>query len=66
MKEKEIKYEKAIQELESIVSKMEDGDLDVDSMVENLQRAQKLIKICKDKLTKTDEEIKKLLSDEKK
>jgi len=66
MKEKEIKYEKAIQELESIVSKMENGDLDVDSMVENLQRAQKLIKICKDKLTKTDEEIKKLLSDEKK
>lgn len=65
MKEKEIKYEKAIQELESIVSKMENGDLDVDSMVENLQRAQKLIKICKDKLTKTDEEIKKLLSDEK-
>ncbi len=66
MKEKEIKYEKAIKELESIVSKMENGDLDVDSMVENLQRAQKLIKICKDKLTKTDEEIKKLLSDEKK
>lgn len=65
MKEKEIKYEKAIKELESIVSKMENGDLDVDSMVENLQRAQKLIKICKDKLTKTDEEIKKILETSK-
>lgn len=66
MKEKEIKYENAIHELEAIVSKMENGDLDVDSMVEELQKAQKLIKLCKDKLTKTDAEIKKLLAEDEK
>lgn len=66
MKEKEVKYENAIHELEAIVSKMENGDLDVDSMVEELQKAQKLIKLCKDKLTKTDAEIKKLLAEDEK
>ena len=38
-------------------------ELDIDQMSEQLKRAQELIKLCKDKLTKTDEEIKKILSD---
>lgn len=62
-KKKNIKYEDAISELEAIVDKMEKGSLDVDSMVGELKKAQQLIKLCKDKLTKTDEEIKKLLDD---
>ncbi len=66
MKEKkEIKYEEAISELESIVDKMENGELDVDSMASELKKAQSLIKLCKDKLTKTDAEIKKILADDK-
>lgn len=66
MKEKkEIKYEEAISELESIVDKMENGELDVDSMASELKKAQNLIKLCKDKLTKTDAEIKKILADDK-
>ena len=66
MKEKkEIKYEEAISELESIVGKMENGELDVDSMASELKKAQRLIKLCKDKLTKTDAEIKKILADDK-
>ena len=55
---KEFKYEAAMMQLEEIVKKMENGDLDVDSLCEQLKVAQKLIKQCKDKLTKTDEEIK--------
>ena len=31
---------------------------------EQLKRAKTLVKLCKDKLTKTDEEIKKLLSED--
>ena len=66
MKEKkEIKYEETISELESIVGKMENGELDVDSMASELKKAQSLIKLCKDKLTKTDAEIKKILADDK-
>ena len=59
----EPKYEAAIAELQSIVRKMENDELDIDQMAEQLKRAQKLIKLCKDKLTKTDAEIKKILTD---
>ena len=61
---KDFKYEAAMMQLEEIVKKMENGDLDVDSLCEQLKVAQKLIKQCKDKLTKTDEEIKKNLDKE--
>ena len=61
---KEIKYEAAFAELQAIVRKMENDELDIDQMSEQLNRAQQLIKLCKDKLTKTDEEIKKILAEE--
>ena len=56
-----MKYEEAINKLESIVSMMESGKLDLDQLEEKLKEAQQLIKLCRDKLTKTDEEISKLL-----
>ena len=59
---KDIKYEAAYAELQAIVRKMENDELDIDQMSEQLKHAQELIKLCKDKLTKTDEEIKKILA----
>ena len=59
MAKQEIKYEEAVAQLEAIVRRMETGELDLDSLAEELKKAQKLIKMCKDKLTQTDEEIKK-------
>lgn len=60
---KEIKYEEAVQQLEVIVEQMENGELDIDQLSEKLKTAQELIKLCKEKLTKTDAEIKKILED---
>ena len=60
---KEIKYEAALAELQTIVRQMENDELDIDQMSVQLKRAQELIKLCKDKLTKTDEEIKKILAE---
>ena len=60
---KEPKYEEAYAELQAIVRRMENDELDIDSMSQQLKRAQQLIKLCKAKLTKTDEEIKKILAD---
>lgn len=57
-----MKYEEAMRELERIVTRMENDELDIDSLAEQLRRAQQLIKICKAKLTKADEEIKEILS----
>lgn len=64
MENNEMKYEKVVSELEEIVDKMERDELDIDQLSEQLKRAKVLVKLCKDKLTKTDEEIKKLLSEE--
>ncbi len=61
---KEQKYEAAMHQLEDIAAKMENGELDIDSLSEQLKTAQKLIKQCKDKLTKTDEDIRKILGGE--
>lgn len=61
--EKETKYEAAYAELQGIVRQMEGEELDIDQMAEAVKRAQELIQLCKDKLTKTDAEIKKILAD---
>ena len=61
---KEQKYEAAMRQLEDIATKMENGELDIDSLSEQLKTAQKLIKQCKDKLAKTDEDIRKILGAE--
>lgn len=64
MAKEEMKYEQAVRELEQIVERMENDELDIDQLSEQLKRAKTLVKLCKDKLTKTDEEIKKLLSED--
>ena len=61
MAKEEIKYEEALDRLERIVKQMENDELDIDVMGEQLKQAQKLIKLCKDKLTKAVNEIKKIL-----
>lgn len=61
--EKETKYEAAYAELQSIVRQMEGEEMDIDQMAEAVKRAQVLIQLCKDKLTKTDAEIRKILAD---
>ncbi|KGF16349.1 exodeoxyribonuclease VII [Prevotella sp. S7-1-8] len=58
----EPKYEDAIKQLESIVEKLENNELDIDELSRQLKTAQRLIKLCKDRLTKTDAEIQKILS----
>lgn len=55
------RYEEAIHELESIVEKMENNELGIDEMTSQLKRAQALITLCRDRLTKTDDEIKQIL-----
>ena len=62
---KEIKYEEALSQLEDIVSKMENEELDIDELTTELKQAQKLLKLCKDNLTKTDKEIKTILKENK-
>ena len=59
----ELKYEEALAQLETIVRKMESNEFDIDELAVQLKTAQRLIKFCKDKLTKTEEEISKIQSE---
>ena len=63
MVRKDLKYEEAMATLEQIIARMENNELDLDTMSEELKKVQQLIKLCKDKLTKTDQEIRKLLNE---
>ena len=61
---KEVNYETAVHQLESIVQRMENDELSIDELTDQLKTAQKLIKLCKERLTKADEEIRKVLDEE--
>ncbi|MEG1498927.1 MAG: exodeoxyribonuclease VII small subunit [Bacteroidales bacterium] len=54
-------YTKAFQELEVIVNEMETAQIEVDELTNKLKRAGELIKICKDKLSDTEEEVANIL-----
>ena len=64
MAKEDMKYEQAVSALEQTVERLDNDALDIDQLSEQLKRAKTLVKLCKDKLTKTDEEIKKLLSED--
>lgn len=54
-------YSQAIAELESILARMQSPDCDIDNLARYAARAIELLKQCRAKLTKTDEELKKSL-----
>jgi exodeoxyribonuclease VII small subunit len=60
---KEIPYTQAIEELEEIVSSIENEDVNVDELSVKVKRAAELIKICKNKLHNTEEEVVSILKE---
>ena len=61
--EEKITYEEAFRELKEIVNEIEEGDISVDELSAKVKRASKLIKICKGKLTSTEEDVNKILEE---
>ncbi len=64
MAKKTLSYSDAISEIEEILNQLEEGDMDVDILAEKVKRSTELIKICKLKLQKTEEEVNKILEEE--
>ncbi len=58
-----ITYSQAISELEEIVRKMQSDECDIDNLAAYTARSLELLKICKNKLLKTDEELQKILAE---
>jgi len=59
----QINYTEAFQELQEIVTAMEDGDIDLDNLSEKVKRAAYLIGVCKNKLSSTEEDVQKILQE---
>ena len=56
-------YAQAFEELQQIVSEIEDGQISVDELSEKVKRAAELIAICKTKLSTTEEDVNRILKD---
>ncbi len=61
--EAKINYKDAFEELQTIVSEIEQGEISVDELSEKVKRAAMLIKICKSKLTTTEENVNEILKE---
>jgi exodeoxyribonuclease VII small subunit len=56
-------YTEAYEELQQIVSEIEGGEISVDELSEKVKRAALLIKICRNKLTTTEEDVSLILKE---
>jgi exodeoxyribonuclease VII small subunit len=56
-----VNYTDAFAELQKIVGEIEEGEISVDELSEKVKRAAFLIRICKTKLTTTEEDVNKIL-----
>lgn len=61
--EKELSFEESLQELETIVKRLEVGDVPLDDAINEFNKAMKLAKACDEKLKSAEEAITKLVDD---
>ncbi len=54
-------YTEAFEELQQIVNEIELGEIGVDELSQKVKRAAELIKICKTKLSTTEEDVSTIL-----
>lgn len=58
---KEKSFEENLENLESIVKKLENGDIPLDDAINEFNEAMKLAKICDDKLKNAEEALTKIV-----
>ena len=56
-----ITYTQAVERLEEIMNRVQNGGMDVDNLAVALKEASALLLFCRGKLYKVDEEVKQLL-----
>ena len=62
-KREEITYTQAVNELEELVKKMQDPNCSIDNLSQYTKRCKELLDLCRQRLTATDEELKRILDD---
>jgi exodeoxyribonuclease VII small subunit len=59
---KKLSFAEAVSEVEAILSDLESDAVDIDTLGEEVKRAVELIQVCRDKLEKTDSEVRGLVA----
>ena len=60
-KEDTLTFEQSLEELETLVDKLERGQLTLDESLETFESGMKLARVCTQKLTKAERKIEKLI-----
>ncbi|WP_217586667.1 exodeoxyribonuclease VII small subunit [Lentibacillus saliphilus] len=60
--EKEISFEEAMQKLEEIVGKLEEGDVPLEKAIAYYQEGMALSKKCSDQLTQVEEKVTQIMN----
>lgn len=55
-----LSYEAALQQLETLVSRMDSGQMPLDELLASYQRGADLLKMCREKLAAVEQQIKLL------
>ncbi|MEI8012405.1 MAG: exodeoxyribonuclease VII small subunit [Candidatus Omnitrophota bacterium] len=57
----DIKYSKAVAKLEEIIQKIESEEIDIDELSEKVKEAAGLVKLCRDKISKAEFEVREIV-----
>lgn len=61
--EKELSFEQAMEELERIVEKLEEGDVPLEKAIHYFQEGMKLSKLCHEKLEQVEKQMEYILKE---
>ena len=61
--QKDKKFEEALAELESVVEKLESGELSLDESLKSFEQGVRLVKFCNEKLGEVEKKIELLVKD---
>ena len=60
---KKLSFGEAVGEVEQILERLEQEEVDIDDLGREVKRAVELIKVCREKLARTDREVRELVAD---
>ncbi|MBU8907735.1 exodeoxyribonuclease VII small subunit [Desertibacillus haloalkaliphilus] len=63
-KEVQVTFEQAIEQLESVVEKLEQGDVPLEEAISMFQEGMSLSKICHDKLASVEKQMDQILNED--
>ncbi|MBM7552340.1 exodeoxyribonuclease VII small subunit [Thalassobacillus pellis] len=61
--QKELSFEEAMEQLEALVEKLEEGDVPLEKAINYYQEGMKLSKTCSEKLSRVEEQMQQILNE---